>query len=47
MVNNKLLISYGGIVALLPAKPFLTLAAVGAVTVCVVGYWFFIEDEEE
>lgn len=47
MVNNKLLISYGGMVALLPAKPFLILSAVGAIAVAASCYYLFSDDNEK
>ena len=47
MFNNKLFISYGGIVAVLPAKPILVLATIGTATICAAGYWLFIEEDED
>ena len=47
MFNNKLFISYGGIVAILPAKPILVLATIGTATICAAGYWLFIEEDED
>lgn len=47
MFNNKLFISCGGIVAVLPAKPILVLAAIGTVTIFATGYWLFIEEDKD
>ena len=47
MFNNKLLISCGGIVAVLPAKPILVLATIGTATMFAMGYWLFIEEDED
>ena len=47
MIDNKLLVSYAGVVAFVPAKPFLALAAVGAVALCAAGYLLFANVGEE
>ena len=41
MFNNKLFISYGGIVAVLPAKPILVLAVIDAIMVWAAMYCVF------
>ena len=41
MIDNKMLVSLGGIVVLMPAKPVIVLASIGAVTVCAASYYIF------
>ena len=38
-IDNKMIVSLGGIVVLMPAKPVLILASIGAVTVLSAGYY--------
>lgn len=38
-IDNKMLISLSGVVVLMPAKPVLILASIGAVTVLTAGYY--------
>ena len=38
-IDNKMIVSLGGIVVLMPAKPVLVLASIGVATVCAASYY--------
>lgn len=38
-IDNKMIVSLGGIVVLMPAKPVIVLASIGVVTVLTAGYY--------
>lgn len=46
-IDNKAILSLSGIVIVMPAKPIVTLAAIGAISVLAVGYYFITDDNEE
>ena len=45
-INNKMLISLGGVVVLVPAKPIIALAAIGAISICAVSYYLYDVNKE-
>ena len=46
-IDNKAILSLGGFVIMMPAKPIVTLAAIGAISVLAVGYYFVTDGNEE
>lgn len=46
MIDNKALISLGGVVVFVPAKPIVALAAIGAISICAVSYYLYDVSKE-
>ena len=46
-IDDKAILSLGGFVIMMPAKPIVTLAAIGAISVLAVGYYMITDDNEE
>ena len=46
-IDNKMIISLGGVIVLLPAKPVVALAAIGAVTVLSAGYYLIKHENND
>ena len=43
-IDDKAILSYGGFIVLMPAKPMIALAAIGVAAVCVAGYYLLCDE---
>lgn len=46
-MDNKAILSLGGFVIVMPAKPVIALAAIGVATVCAVGYYLLTDEDKK
>lgn len=46
-IDDKAILSLSGFVIVMPAKPIVTLAAIGAISVLAAGYYFITDGNEK